>query len=117
MSSSTHRTLLLIKSNPEEDPRPAEAVRSSLGLIAGEIPLTVYLFREARVLLSASPDELEDLEDGEVLKRFFPMLLQMATNVYYEPDEKGGPPSEKGLPLSLSGLGKMLSDFDHTLVF
>ncbi len=117
MSSSTHRTLLLIKSNPEEDSRPAEAVRSSLGLIAGEIPLSVYLFREAHVLLSASPDELEDFEDGEVLKRFLPMLLQMAANVYYEPDEKGGPPFDKGHPLSLSDLGKMLPNFDHTIVF
>ena len=117
MSSPTHRTLLLIKGHPETDPRPAEAVRSSLGLIAGEIPLSVYLFREARVLLSSSPEELEDFSDGEVLKRFFPTLLQMAAKIYYEPDEKGGPSLDKGEPLTLSGLGRMLSDFDHTIFF
>ncbi len=117
MSPPTHRTLLLIKSNPDKDPRPAEAVRSSLGLIAGEIPLSVYLFREARVLLSAPPDDLEDFADGEVLKRFFPTLLQMAEKIYYEPDETGGPDLDKAEPLTLKALGSLLPHFDHTIVF
>jgi hypothetical protein len=112
-----HRTLLLIKSNPEIDPRPAEAIRSALGLIAGEIPLSVYFFNESRSLLTATTDELEDFQDGEILKRFLPTLLQMAQKVFYEPVEKEGSLPKDGSPLTLQELGRMLPDFDHTIVF
>lgn len=113
----THRTLLLIKRDPDQDPRPAEAIRSALGLIAGEIPLSVYFFRESHSLLTATTDELEDFADGEILKRFLPTLLQMAERVYYEPGEKEDPLPENAVPLTLKELGRMLPDFDHTIVF
>ncbi len=116
MTEKTHRTLLLIKTDPERDTRPAEAVRSALGLVAGEIPLSVYLFREARTLLSATADDLEEYPDGEVLKRFLPTLLQMAGKVYYEPDEAAFSP-HAGEPLTLEELGRLLPTFDHTIVF
>lgn len=113
----THRTLLLIKSNPDIDPRPAEAIRSALGLIAGEIPLSVYFFRESRPLLTATTDELEDFADGEILKRFLPTLLQMAQKVYYEPVEKEDALPKNASPLALQELGRMLPEFDHTIIF
>jgi len=116
VTAKTHRTLLVIKTDPERDPRPAEGVRSALGLVAGEIPLSVYLFREARPLLMASANDLEDYQDGEVLKRFFPTLLQMAQKVYYEPDEAVFSPNT-GEPLTLQELGRLLPTFDHTIVF
>ena len=112
-----HRTLLLLKSDPRVTPRTAEAIRSSLGLVAGEIPVTLYLFKEAHSLLTTEPEDLEDLEDGEVLKRFLHTLFDMAKGVYYEPFD--APPSRPvpGTPLSLQDLGALLPTFDHTLFF
>ncbi|MEC4682573.1 MAG: hypothetical protein VST70_02695 [Nitrospirota bacterium] len=114
---SPHSTLLLIKSDPATDPRPAEAIRSALGLVAGEIPVTIYLFREAHLLLTTAPEDLEDLEDGEVLKRFLHTLFNMSKAIYYEPFENTPPPGLPGSPLSLGDLGTMIPAFDHTLFF
>ena len=117
MSSASHKTLLLIKADPEKDPRPAEAVRSALGLIAGEIPVSVYLFREAHSLLTSRPDDLLDLEDGEVLHRFLGTFLEMATDIYYEPFDGDSPSGIKGTPLSIEELGQKLPEFNHTIFF
>lgn len=117
MSSSSHKTLLLIKADPSTDARAAEAVRSALGLIAGEIPVSVYLFKEAHALLTSTSEDLLDLEDGEVLHRFLGTFFDMASGIYYEPFDT--PPSEKtrGTPLSPKDLGRMIGSFDHTLFF
>jgi len=117
MTNNTHKTLLLIKSDPSMDPRPAEAVRSALGLVAGEIPVSIYLFREAHLLLTTSPEDLEDLADGEVLKRFLKTLFDMSGALYYEPFEASPPGNLPGTPLPLKDLGAMIPTFDHTLFF
>lgn len=117
MSSSSHRTLLLIKADPANDPRPAEAIRSALGLIAGEIPVSVYLFREAHALLLSSPDDLLDLEDGEVLHRFLGTFFDMAKEIYYEPFTLAPAREVRGKPLSPKDLGRLILGFDHTIFF
>ena len=117
MPSESHKTLLLIKANPEEDPRPAEAVRSALGLIAGEIPVSVYLFREAHSLLTTRPDDLLDLADGEVLHRFLGTFFEMAADIYYEPFDGAAPSGIRGTPLSIEALGHMLPEFNHMIFF
>lgn len=117
-SSPSHKTLLLVKSDPSATPRTAEAIRSALGLVAGEIPVSIYIFREAHLLLTTPQEDLEDLEDGEVLKRFLHTLFEMSKGIFYEPFLE--PQTGKkipGIPLSLSELGEKISDFDHTLFF
>jgi hypothetical protein len=113
----SHRTLLLIKSDPASDPRPAEAIRSTLGLVAGEIPVSIFLFKEAHALLTTKGDDLEDFEDGEVLKRFLGTLFDMSKAVYYEPSDLSQASDLPGSPLSLKDLGAMIPTFDHTLFF
>lgn len=117
MTAATHTTLLLIKSDPATDPRPSEAIRSALGLVAGEIPVSLYLFREAHALLTTPQDELEDLADGEVLKRFLHTLFGMAKAVYYEPFEGMSTGPHPGTPLTVRELGALVPAFDHTLFF
>jgi hypothetical protein len=107
----------MIKADPANDPRPAEAVRSALGLIAGEIPVTVYLFREAHALLLSSQDELLDLEDGEVLHRFLKTFFDMAAEIFYEPFASPPPGGIRGKALPPKDLGRMIPSFDHTIFF
>ncbi len=107
----------MIKADPANDPRPAEAIRSSLGLIAGEIPVSVYLFREAHALLLSTPDDLLDLEDGEVFQRFLSTFFDMAKEIFYEPFESPPPREVRGTPLSPKDLGRMIPGFDHTIFF
>jgi hypothetical protein len=107
----------MIKADPAIDPRPAEAIRSALGLIAGEIPVSVYLFREAHALLLSSPDDLLDLEDGEVLHRFLGMFFDMATEILYEPFPTPPSQSLRGKPLPPKDLGRLIAGFDHTIFF
>ncbi|HEY4485461.1 MAG TPA: DsrE family protein [Nitrospiria bacterium] len=67
----TDTALVLIQSNPLKSHRPVEALRIALGLISGEIPVTIILMNEAPRLLS---DDTEDLVDGEILQKYLPTL-------------------------------------------
>lgn len=109
----SNATLVFIKSDPKESPRPAEAVRVTAGLSGGEIPVSVYLFKEA---LSLFDDDLEDLEDGEILMKFWTAFPEMGVEIFYEPDSsRPAPPGAK--PMTPEELSEYISRFSHFLFF
>lgn len=111
--NDSNATLVFIKSDPRESPRPAEAVRVTAGLSGGEFPVSVYLFKEA---LSLFDDDLEDLEDGEILMKFWTAFPEMGVEIYYEPDStRPAPPGAK--PMTPEELSEHISRFSHFLFF
>ena len=118
MSSNTEKTpsnatLVFIKSYPRESPRPAEAVRVTAGLVGGEIPVSLYLFREALPLFE---DNLEDMEDGEILTKFWNQFPEMGVEIFYEPDPDVPPPAG-ARPMSPEELSEYLEGFSQFLFF
>ena len=72
---------LLIKTNPAESHRPAEAIRIALGLIGGEHQVVVILMEKAALLLA---EESDDLVDGEELEKYLPTLKELNPVFYVE---------------------------------
>lgn len=106
-------TLVFIKSDPRESARPAEAVRVTAGLVGGEIPVSVYLFREALPLFEKN---LEEMEDGEILTKFWSQFPEMGVEIFYEPDPDQPPPSGAH-PMSPEDLADYLDRFSQFLFF
>lgn len=106
-------TLVFIKSDPRESPRPAEAVRVTAGLVGGEVPVSIYLFREA---LPMFEENLEEMEDGEILSKFWGSFPEMGVTIYYEPDPEFQPPSGAH-PMSPEELSEHLTHFSQFLFF
>jgi hypothetical protein len=109
----SNATLVFIKSDPRESPRPAEAVRVTAGLVGGEIPVSLYLFREALPLFE---DNLEDMEDGEILTKFWNQFPEMGVEIFYEPDPDVPPPGG-ARPMSPEELSEYLEGFSQFLFF
>jgi sulfur relay (sulfurtransferase) DsrF/TusC family protein len=65
------KILFLIRSNPEQDTRVAEAVRMAAGLGTGQNSVKILLDGDGIRLLD--PD-LEDMADEDVIERFLPVL-------------------------------------------
>jgi hypothetical protein len=109
----SNATLVFIKSDPRESTRPAEAVRVTAGLVGGEIPVSLYLFREALPLFE---DNLEDMEDGEILTKFWNQFPDMGVDIFYEPDPAVTPPGG-ARPMSPEELSEYLDRFSQFLFF
>lgn len=77
----TAKLILLIRSNPDNSHRPAEAIRIAAGLGIGENPLKIILTGESPRILS--PDE-EDLVDLEILEKFLPMINEWNIPIYVD---------------------------------
>ena len=73
--------LLLVKSDPSKSPRPVEAVRIALGLVSGELPVTIVLMNNAPALLG---EDAEDLMDGEILQKYLPAFRELGQIFYVE---------------------------------
>ena len=73
--------IFLIKSDPFKSPRPVEAVRIALGLISGELPVTIVLMNKAPALLA---EDAEDLMDGEILQKYLPAFRELDRVFYVE---------------------------------
>ncbi len=73
--------LILIKSDPQRNHRPVEAIRMGLGFVGGEIPVEFLLLNAAPLLLG--PDS-EDLVDGEILQNYLPVLGEMGKVFHVE---------------------------------
>jgi hypothetical protein len=85
------RIIFLIRGNPAEDPRVAEAVRMAAGLGTGTNSVKVILTGQALALLDPDADDLADME---VIERFMPFLQEWDIPFYAKRSELG-----KGVPL------------------
>jgi len=110
---ASNSTLVFIQSDPRESPRPAEAVRVTAGLVGGEIPVGIYLFKEALPLFM---ENLEDLEDGEILMKFWSGFPEMGVEIYYEPEEGTNPPAG-ALPMTPDELSEHITRYSQFLFF
>ncbi len=71
----------LIRSNPNESHKPAEAIRIAAGLGTGNNSIKLILSGEAvRVL---SPDE-DDLEDIDIIEKFLPIIKDWEIPLYVD---------------------------------
>lgn len=77
----TDRILVLIKSNPLESHRPAEAIRIALGLASGDHSVTIVLLNQALLLLA---DDTEDLVDGDILQKYLPAFKELDQTFFVE---------------------------------
>lgn len=73
--------LVLIKGNPLESHRPAEAIRIALGLASSDHDVTIVLLNQAPLLLS---DDTEDLVDGEILQKYLPTFKELDQTFFVE---------------------------------
>ncbi len=81
------KIIFLIRSNPCENHRPAEAIRIAAGLGTGNNSIKVILSGESvRVL---SPDE-EDLEDMDIIEKFLPIIKDWEIPLYVDRDSSAG---------------------------
>ena len=81
------KIIFLIRSDPSESHRPAEAIRIAAGLGTGNNSIKIILSGEAvRVL---SPDE-EDLEDMDIIEKFLPIIKDWEIPLYVDRDSSAG---------------------------
>lgn len=73
------RIIFLIKSDPCESHRPAEAIRIAAGLAVSKIPVKIILSGRASLILS--PEE-EDIVDNDILEKFLPMIIEWKIPLY-----------------------------------
>jgi hypothetical protein len=69
--------LVVIRDDPRKSHRAVEGLRIALGLSTGQNPLTVVLLDEAPRLLTADPDDLDDIIDGDILTKHLPVLKEL----------------------------------------
>ena len=111
---------IIIRSNPAESHRPAEALRVAIGLSGGEPEkIRIILMDSAPALLYHDP---WDLENGEVLEQHLEALLEygMSFNVEESYVQKEGSPEEtnfKVKTVSTTDISKLLSGSSNVLVF
>lgn len=76
-----HRIIFLIRSNPCESHKPAEAIRIAAGLGTGKNFIKMIFSGESPRILS--PDE-EDLIDIEIIEKFLPLLKEWNIPLYVD---------------------------------
>ena len=75
------KIIFLIRSNPCESHRVAEAIRIAAGLGTGNNSIKVILSGEAIRILS--PDE-DDLEDIDIIEKFLPIIKDWEIPLYVD---------------------------------
>lgn len=81
------KIVFLIRSNPCESHRPAEAIRMAAGLGTGNNSIKIILSgASVRVL---SPEE-EDLEDMDIIEKFLPIIKDWEIPLYINRDSLAG---------------------------
>ena len=75
------KIIFLIRSNPCESHRPAEAIRIAAGLGTGDNSIKVILYGESVRILS--PDE-DDLEDIDIIEKFLPIIKEWEIPLYVD---------------------------------
>lgn len=77
------KIIFLIRSNPCESHRPAEAIRIAAGLGIGKNPVKVILSGESPRMLSYDEDDLVDLH---IIEKFLPVLKEWDIPFYIDKD-------------------------------
>lgn len=75
------KIVFLIRSNPCDSHRPAEAIRIAAGLGLGKSPIKIVLSGESPRVLS--PDE-EDLRDIDIIEKFLPLVKEWNIPIFVE---------------------------------
>ena len=81
------KIIFLIRSNPCESHRAAEAIRIAAGLGTGNNAIKVILSGESVRILS--PDE-DDLEDIDIIEKFLPIIKDWEIPLYVERESLTG---------------------------
>lgn len=75
------KLVIIIRSNPNESNRPAEAIRIAAGLGIGKNPLKIILSGESPRILSADEDDLMDID---IIEKFLPMIEEWNIPIYVD---------------------------------
>jgi sulfur relay (sulfurtransferase) DsrF/TusC family protein len=114
----TDSILVLIKSNPLESHRPAEAVRIALGLASGDHPVMIVLLNQAPLLLA---DDTEDLVDGDILQKYLPTFKELDQTFFVEEGSLKAHPLEgsdyKIQTVTMDKLAEMIRQAGRFFVF
>ncbi|MBI5407284.1 MAG: hypothetical protein HZA18_06280 [Nitrospirae bacterium] len=86
MEDTGPKIVFLIRSNPCESHRPAEAIRIAAGLGVGKNLIKILLSGEAPRVLSSEEEELIDIE---IIEKFLPFIEEMGIPFYVERDSPG----------------------------
>jgi hypothetical protein len=120
MTHSDHPITIIIRSNPLESHRPAEALRVAIGLSGGESErIHIILMDSAPALLYHDP---WDLEDGEALEQHLDAMLEYGMTFFVEEDyvEKESGTGETDFEVKkVTGedISKLISGSSKVLVF
>ena len=66
--------VVVIREDPTQTHRAAEAIRIALGLSTGPNPISIILLNNARQLVS---EDAYDLPDGEILEKHLPVIKNL----------------------------------------
>jgi len=118
MGDTGPKIVFLIRSNPCESHRPAEAIRIAAGLGVGKNPIKILLSGEAPRVLSS---EEEDLIDIEIIEKFLPFVEEMGIPFYVDEDSPGQAALKKSpyhfLTISAEESSELLAGGHYVLVF
>ena len=118
MGDTGPKIVFLIRRNPCESHRPAEAIRIAAGLGVGKNPIKILLSSEAPRVLSS---EEEDLIDIEIIEKFLPFIEEMGIPFYVD-KESPGQAALKSSPYHFRSIGaeessELLAGGHYVLVF
>jgi hypothetical protein len=108
---------VVVRCDPRETHRAAEALRIALGLGTGTNPLTVVLLDNAPLLLS---EDHEDLVDIDILEKHLPVLREMGVCVVVPSGTRKRvhlDPAWEIREASMSDIGRLIALSDRVLAF
>ena len=110
--------LFIIKSNPRQSHRPAEAIRIAVGLGTNKNPLTIILTGDAPLLLNYEKEELEEID---TIEQFFPILQEWEIPILVDQESlQGKSPIDSSLPvkfISQKQFSERLLQDDRVFIF
>jgi hypothetical protein len=112
--------LVVIRDDPRKSHRAVEGLRIALGLSTGQNPLTIVLLDEAPRLLTADPDDLDDIIDGDILAKHLPVLKELRVPFVVPEGTTQRMPLDSGFAVREASRGTIASlttETDRVLVF
>ena len=109
--------VVVIRENPTETHRAAEALRIALGLSTGNNPLTIVLLGNAPVLLT---EDTDDIVDGDILEKHLPVLKELKIRFVVQTGVPERLALDDGWALqeaSVYEIAQLVADADRALVF
>jgi sulfur relay (sulfurtransferase) DsrF/TusC family protein len=112
--------IVLVTADPRSSHRANEAIRIALGVVAGEIDVTVVLVGGAAHLLAGDTD---DLVDGDDIEKFRSALARLGIPFHVEKsaiptdDADWNPDGHRVIPVDATDVARLLRDADRSIVF